>query len=395
MKPQLHIVIFDGDLHPSTFVYRLAEGLSKLHKVSIMGFSGKPRPGIPNLSYVPLGSASRFPSLVLKSLSWSFTYFLKKGSPKPFLATLKNSIWLRKTHLQQQNFHLALALLRPDIVHVQWLSLLPWCEEILSIRMYKVVLSQRGYQVNVRPFVDVVNFEYLQQWYPKLSGFHSVSQAISVVGNTIWDAPKKIDHVVYSGFDFDTIPFREKYTKETTLKILSVGRPHWIKGYATALKACELLKKYHVPFQYTIIGAEKDEELLVLMDTYGISQHVHLLPKCSQDQVYQIMGQHDVLLFPSYQEGLPNVVVEAMAIGLPVVATQCGVEELWKESWDPLVPAYDSVALANALVAFSKKPLEAIEKQRLEARMNVLKQHASVKMVADMEMLYQKVMEQG
>ena len=68
---------------------------------------------------------------------------------------------------------------------------------------FKVVLSQRGYHTNVRPFIDADNGNYLQKWYPKLDGLHSVSKAISKMGKKIGQPHTQIDQVVYTGLALD------------------------------------------------------------------------------------------------------------------------------------------------------------------------------------------------
>ena len=68
--------------------------------------------------------------------------------------------------------------------------------------------------------------------------------------------------VIYSGLNPKKIPFVINPKESKPLQILSIGRSHWVKGYTYALEACSLLKKENFDFQYTIIGAETDEELL-------------------------------------------------------------------------------------------------------------------------------------
>ncbi len=257
------------------------------------------------------------------------------------------------------------------------------------------MLSQRGFHINVRPFVNSENFDYLQKWYPKIAGFHSVSNAIAATGDKIYKSPDKIDHVVYTGLHLEEFPFSREYKRSTPLQILSVGRSHWIKGYDYALRACWLLRERGAAFQYRIIGGAGEEELQFLIADFGLEDCVFLEDRLPQEKIYQRMQEASLLLMPSIEEGLPNVVVEAMALGLPVLSSDCGgVPELIThgvEGW--MFPSRDVGGMAEGVEVFSKLALEQIEAVRAAAREKVAKQHAMEKMVAGMEKLYWEVLE--
>jgi colanic acid/amylovoran biosynthesis glycosyltransferase len=106
------------------------------------------------------------------------------------------------------------------------------------------------------------------------------------------------------------------------------------------------------------------------------------------------MAEAALLLMPSLDEGIPNVVVEAMAIGLPVISTDCGgVPELItndKEGW--LVPIRNPQALAGAIEYFLGLSLNKVEEVRLAARKKVEEQHNEEQMVKGMEDLYYEVL---
>ena len=182
---KLHLALFDGSLRPPSFVFRLAEALAQLHNVYLLGFSGIPRKSTAPIHYLNCGSADRPFRLLLTSIRWALQAFIQKGKIQPLAQVLSKSFKKDLKGLQRQNLKWALTLTNPDLIHVQWPSLLPWCEPYLESGEFLMVLSQRGYQTNVRPWMSPENLRYLQQWYPKIDGFHSVSKAISKVGNRI------------------------------------------------------------------------------------------------------------------------------------------------------------------------------------------------------------------
>lgn len=385
----LKFLLFDGSFQTTPFINRLVAGLATRHEVFILGFNEKLSERIQGVLYVPLGSNQNKFRFAMTSLK----YALQSGSLKKIGTTLNHLFKGDKQKLQQQNLDFAIHTISPDVIHLQWPSVIPWFEEVLQEQKIPVVLSQRGFHINVRPFVDSENFDYLQTWYPKIAGFHSVSKAIAANGDKIYKSPNKIDHVVYTGFDFKDLSFSQEYQRTTPLQILSVGRSHWIKGYDYALRACALLKAQGVRFQYHIIGGAGAEELQFLIADLGLEDCVFLEDRISQKAVYQRMQKASLLLMPSIEEGLPNVVVEAMALGLPVLSSDCdGVPELIThdvEGW--LFPSRDVVAMAARIFNFLELSEAEILKIREAARGKVEEQHAMEKMVMGMEELYMEV----
>ena len=390
MTQPLNIIIFDGSFKTRSFINRLAQGLTERHQVYILGFNETLPNRLEKVNYIPLGSNQS----KIRFVKTTLQYALQSGSIKLVYKTLKKIALGRRNELHKQNLRFVLQKIAPDVIHLQWLSVIPWFEEVLSAQTTPVVLSQLGFHVNVRPFVNDNNFSYLQHWYPKMAGFHSVSKAISRNGDKIWNDSSKIDKVVYTGLPLEITPFLEKYKILNSLQLLSVGRPHWIKGYDYALQTCKLLKDKNVPFHYTIIGGAGNEELQFLIADLGLKGDVSLTEAVSQSQVFDLMRSSSLLLMPSLEEGIPNVVVEAMAIGLPVVSTDCGgIPELIANGvngW--LVPTRNPEAMAVAVMNFRELSLEKIEAVRFAARKKVERQHNEERMVEGMERLYLEVL---
>jgi colanic acid/amylovoran biosynthesis glycosyltransferase len=172
-----------------------------------------------------------------------------------------------------------------------------------------------------------------------------------------------------------------------------VGRPHWKKGYDYALKACAKLDQQGIDFKYTIIGAAGDEELLFLIDDLGLQDHVTLTDKLPQAKVFELMKVSDLFLLPSLEEGIANVAVEAMALGTPVISTNCGgMQELIthnEEGW--IVPIRDEEAIAQTIQKFIALEESTIKNFKFAARQKVETQHSENLMVEGMLRLYSRV----
>jgi teichuronic acid biosynthesis glycosyltransferase TuaC len=133
--------------------------------------------------------------------------------------------------------------------------------------------------------------------------------------------------------------------------IVYVGRLDLRKGLMELIDAVAQLIPQHSDLRCYIVGDGPDKPaLLEAIARYNVAAQITIAPSCPTAQVALWMGAADLVTLPSYNEGCPNVVVEALAAGRPVVATNVGgIPELVDNSGGRLVPPRDVPALANAL----------------------------------------------
>lgn len=136
------------------------------------------------------------------------------------------------------------------------------------------------------------------------------------------------------------------------LYCLFVGRLNSVKGLSTLLAAISSLKEQgRLHFKTLVIGeGEMRAELEEYIARNDLNAHISLLGEIPHDQVARWMMASDFLCLPSRMEGLPNVIMEALACGLPVVASNVGgVPELVNQENGVLVQPDDPEELAKAL----------------------------------------------
>jgi len=142
-------------------------------------------------------------------------------------------------------------------------------------------------------------------------------------------------------------------------RIVAAGRLHPKKGFDVLIAALALLRDRGQAFDCEIAG-EGDErpKLEGLIAEHGLVGKVRLV---GWRDASAFLATGDVFAFPSYQEGFPLVLLEAMAVGLPVAASAIpGPVEMIAEGVDgTLVPPGDPAALANALARLIAAPEEA------------------------------------
>lgn len=146
--------------------------------------------------------------------------------------------------------------------------------------------------------------------------------------------------LVYHGVNLQEFQPREASHKERSSEeahlILSVGRLVEKKGFPDLLHACHHLKGAGYHFRCIIYGSGPlHQELLTTIEELGLEDSVVLAGQCSQLELQAILGQADVFALTPFvtengdRDGVPNVLVEAMACGLPVVSTAvAGIPEL-------------------------------------------------------------------
>lgn len=133
--------------------------------------------------------------------------------------------------------------------------------------------------------------------------------------------------------------------------VVYVGRIDVRKGLRELVEAAALLRRERTNLQIYLVGDGTDKPSIEsLIQAHGAGGYVHLVPGCSFDDVALWMAAADVATLPSYMEGCPNAVLEALACGCPVAATNVGgIPEILTDECGQLVPPRDSAALAQAL----------------------------------------------
>lgn len=156
------------------------------------------------------------------------------------------------------------------------------------------------------------------------------------------------------------------FASKATPVIVGVGRLNVQKDFSTLIRAFAKVRQY-LPAKLMILGeGEERSQLEALIGELGLSEEVALPGFASNP--YAFMSKAAVFVLSSAYEGLPTVLIEAMAVGTPVVSTDCpsGPKEILASGkYGSLVPVGDVQALANAIVSALKHPtdIEALQQQ--------------------------------
>jgi glycosyltransferase involved in cell wall biosynthesis len=172
----------------------------------------------------------------------------------------------------------------------------------------------------------------------------------------------------YHGINLDVFSGPGQSHARACPHILSIGRLVPKKGFAVLLQALQLLRQKGVALRCTIIGSGPLESALrQQIVACGLEGCVTLLAPMSQEKLLQYYGAADVFALACEvhhdgdRDGLPNVIVEAMAMGLPVVSTHVsGIPECVQHDVHGLLVAEkDPVAFADGLLTLLSQPDKA------------------------------------
>ena len=141
--------------------------------------------------------------------------------------------------------------------------------------------------------------------------------------------------------------------------VLCVGRLVAAKGQHVLVDAARRLVAGGRDVRVTIVGTGPDETgLRAAIDAAGLQTEVCLTGALNQDEVRRLYGEADAFVLPSFAEGIPVVLMEAMASGVPCVTTRItGIPELIRSDDEGLLVApSDAEALAAAIARLIDDP---------------------------------------
>ena len=158
---------------------------------------------------------------------------------------------------------------------------------------------------------------------------------------------------------------------KVNLNFLSVGRFNEEKDYPNLLKAIfKIIHSTNKNLNFSIAGdGELRPKLEELINNLELVNTVSLLG--IRHDIPQLLQKADFFILSSKFEGLPTVVIEAMACGAFVIATDCGGTAEIMGDTGILVPPQDPEALANAIEKALTMSLEEIENNNQKARERV------------------------
>ena len=282
--------------------------------------------------------------------------------------------WWR-VHLLRQ--YATLARLDPDVVQYEWETAAVEHLPLTEVWDCPVLMSCRAGGETASTTLSAWESR-LSKAFERAAAVHCVSQATAEEA-----AARGLDlrkaHVIRTSVDSDFFsPSQNGSRPDDEFRMAAVATLRWAKGFEYLVQALADLRGRGVPARLEIVGPDPAAELEERSDRerviftaadLSLDGTVAFATGVGQAEVREALRASHVLLHGGLAEGIPNVVIEAMACGIPVVvADSGGVREAVTDGVEGfVVPRRDPRAMADALERLWRDP-ELRERMGLEAR---------------------------
>lgn len=216
-----------------------------------------------------------------------------------------------------------------------------------------LITTAHGSDINVMPELRLLKPQ-IRFTLNRSDGVIAVSKDILRKIGHLSSNPETV-HIPCAGFDPTTFNIQLTDNIRATsdkATILFIGNLFKIKAVDVLIKAISLMRT-DIPLQIDIVGEGGEKRALEqLVERLALKDVINFCGRVPHEQIPGLIKKASILCLPSYNEGTPNVVIEALACGIPVVATRVGaLPEIINDNNGFLVAAGDPQQLADALTA--------------------------------------------
>jgi len=227
---------------------------------------------------------------------------------------------------------------------------------------HKAIMSERNTPSMIysnRNISGLINRLLIHRLYPRYKNIIAVSNGVKADLVSRFHVPESNITVIYNPYEIEKIKkdaqqnIDHEWFIDPKLKtIVSVGRLEKQKNYAMLIHAFEEVAKNFKNTRLIIIGEGTERTSLTrLINDLNLSSFVDLIGQ--KHNPFSYLSQADIFVLSSEAEGFPNVLVEAMICGCPVISTDCksGPNEIITNGENGiLVPVGNITALSNAII---------------------------------------------
>jgi glycosyltransferase involved in cell wall biosynthesis len=224
-----------------------------------------------------------------------------------------------------------------------------------------LIVTIHGSDLLIYPYRNKLIFSHSLKVLKKASRFITVSYQLKNKCYNEFNVSEKKIKVIPNGYDHKTFNFKPKKKVNDQLVILFVGNIIKAKGIFDLLDAIKIIRKLdqniYQKISWVIVGKGADmEEFKKRLNTFNIINDIKVVGQVPHEKISKYMKNADFVILPSWSEGLPATLVEAMGCGLPIIATKVGgIPEIINKDIGILVDPKNPEELAKGIInAISK-----------------------------------------
>jgi colanic acid/amylovoran biosynthesis glycosyltransferase len=357
MPPSLRILVVGVDWPPETFILTRLKSL-KQRGIDVALVTSSRYASSSVTEGLRIIRLSRWDDPFLRAITGSVKGALGSMLKRPnssisvLRATQAHHGWWKGSSIAIRT-QIPLLCLEADVVHFEWNLTAAQYLPLFRLWNRPIVISCRGSQINVPSSTGSQAVQRgLKASLEQATAVHCVSEAIAAEAE-MYGLKREKTWVIRPAVD--TAFFRPPTTRPPpggTLRVVTTGSLVWQKGYEYCLMAIKQLIESGTSTELNIIGdGPERQRILFTIEDLGLRKHVRLHGRLLPEDVRCLLWKSDAFVLASVSEGISNAVLEAMACGLPVVATDVGgMREVIRDGHNGyLLPARDPAALAAAL----------------------------------------------
>lgn len=277
----------------------------------------------------------------------------------------------------------ALAEFNPDIIicHHLWI-LTAYVKELFpELKVYGICHGTDLRQLQLAPRFS----DYVKKGCAKLDLVFSLNEYQKDKIIQEYGVKHDLVQVIGSGYNSHIFHRDDCKTEINSIELVYAGKLNFSKGVLSLIKAVDMLKFYDEKIRLTIVGSGNgaDETAEIYKAAERCRHEVNFTGAVSQDKLATIFRESDIFILPSFYEGLPLVLIEALASGLKIVTTDLPGVKQWigKKLNSSAIIQYVKLPKMEKIDVPCKEELPVFEerlKQSIEIQIGMLLEHKNM-----------------
>lgn len=252
---------------------------------------------------------------------------------------------------------------KPDAIHITTSGSLSIIRDILFLKAAKRKKIATIYHIRYGRIPELIS-KNNWEWKKQLSACRLANKVIAIDQKTYsslcdYLSPNKVIYIP-NPINLEQI----KYDGHYKIKQNSITFLGWVvptKGIEELLQAWQNLSSMFPEWKLNIVGPYQEQYLEYLKNKYNIL-NVNFTDEMEHERALEILDSSEIFILPSYTEGFPNVVLEAMALKKAIIATNVGaIPDMLSDNCGVLIEKGNAVSIEKAIEKLILDPSERIE----------------------------------